>query len=220
MFIGNNLDSACTIIRRYMDAKTPLAYRTTASIAFHASSNGGANNAVTLATLLKSQGYVAPFDTITLDCSPGKAEIHSAARAIRLSLPDILFLRTLSAGFIYFSLFMYMIYNTILQRTDKITQIRTTLNCPTLLGVNVPRLYLYSRADLLVEAGHVHEHAVEAARNGDEGGVTEEVFERAPHCALLNEDAGRYWSAVERVVRTGSKPFVEQGWGGGSVVGM
>lgn len=200
LFDGNTFSAATEIIRTHIETKLPLAHRSTPSILLHASSNGGANNTSTLASLLRRQGYAAPFDAITLDCSPGKAEFHSGARAIRLSLPNVLFFRTWSIVFIYLALILYRLVNFVLSRTDTITRIRHSLNDRALMGVNVPRLYLYSRADVVVEAGHVREHAEEARGKGC-GKVVEEVFESAPHCALVNEDRERYWAVVERHAR-------------------
>lgn len=220
MFIGNDLAAASKLIGTYINNKPPLAHRSGPSILLHASSNGGGNNAANLAMLLKDQGYAAPFDAVTMDCSPGKGELHSAARAVRLSIPNTLFLRPLGTALIYFLLTLYMTYTAISRTQDIISRLRTTLVDRAALGVNVPRLYLYSRADALVEAAHVHEHAVDAANKGCGGGeVVEEVFERAPHCALLNEDAGRYWAAVEKHARTANQSFAESHWGGLSAVG-
>ena len=207
---SNSLHHATETITSHISTKRPLAYRATPSILLHASSNGGANTAATLATLLKAHGYAAPFDAITLDCSPGKADLHSATRAIRLSLPNTLFLRTWSIVLIYCALVLYMLLNLTLRRTDKITWIRETLNDRVVLGVNVRRLYLYSRADALVEAEHVREHAEAAEKKGCCGRVVREEFARAPHCALVNEDRGRYWGAVERHVRAEREAFGER----------
>ena len=212
MFTPNPHTAATSIISTYIESKAPLAHRTVPSIILHASSNGGGNSAATLATELKWQGYAAPFDAVTLDCSPGKAEIQSSARAIRLSMPDVLFLREISSVLIYVCLFGYMLYCEGLGNQNKISWIRETLNDRAVLGVNVPRLYLSSKGDKLVEVAHIHDHAVEAASKGAGDVVAEEVFERAPHCALLNEDAGRYWGAVEKIGRREVRRFEERRW--------
>lgn len=187
-----------------------MAYRRP-SILLHSCSNGGGITTSSLATKLKKLGYVAPFDTVTLDCSPGKGNFHATVRAIKFSLPPNPFFRGIGTLLVYLLMASYVAFITVSRRQDGISWIRETINDTTLLGVNVPRLYLYSRADLLVDVGDIHAHAEDASRKGC-GDVREVVFGRAPHCALINEDAGRYWDAVEKLARTESKPYAESGW--------
>ena len=195
MFVGNDLSPACSVIQSYLTGTSTVS----PVIALHASSNGGGNNAAMLATLLTAQGSPAPFSSTILDCTPGKPEYKSASRAIRLSIPQTFGLRKVSILFIYFFLFLYKIYCEGLGKQNRILWVRDTLNDEVAMGVGVRRLYVYSKADPLVEASHIHEHA-EDMRKKATGEVREEVFETAPHCALLNEDAERYWKAVEEHV--------------------
>lgn len=202
MFIGNDPTPASEVIASYL--KTDQSPRP--SIALHASSNGGANNAATLVTHLAEQGYPAPFTSVTMDCSPGKAEPHSAAAAMRLSMPKMLWGEAISTALIYMFVYMYKLYVESLGKQDRIAVIRDTLNDPVMMGKGIRRLYLYSKIDPLVDLEHVREHA-EEARTKCGAVVEEEVFVKAPHCALVNEDAGRYWAAVEANASNRGEPL-------------
>lgn len=165
------------------------------SMILHALSNGGANNAVWLATdFLEKHGHL-PFDKTILDCCPGRAEISAISRGITLSLPNQYVIRTIGSYMIYFTTAWFMFTIRVLHIEDTISRIRRSLNDPELLARSTPRLYLYSKADTMVRFEDVHGHSEDARQAGYEV-VREEVFEQAPHCALLNEGGKRYWDSV------------------------
>ena len=60
-----------------------------------------------------------------------------------------------------------------------------------------PRLYLYSKADLIIPGEEVAAHVKEARARGVE--VAEEVFERSPHVSHARTEPERYWAAVRKL---------------------
>jgi hypothetical protein len=64
-----------------------------------------------------------------------------------------------------------------------------------LFGSDARRLYLVSAKDVMVDVKDVVSHAREGREKGFEVGVV--PFKNAPHCALVTEDADRYWAAIE-----------------------
>lgn len=67
-----------------------------------------------------------------------------------------------------------------------------------LLPAGVPRLYLYSLADKMVDWKEIEAHARMAEENGASGKIELVRFERSEHVAHVREDAGRYWRSVQR----------------------
>lgn len=70
------------------------------------------------------------------------------------------------------------------------------LNEPGLLSNGVPRLYLYSKADKLVDWREVEAHARSAEERGASGKTELVRFETSEHVAHIREDAEKYWDAV------------------------
>jgi hypothetical protein len=62
----------------------------------------------------------------------------------------------------------------------------------------VPRAYLFSKAEKLINWRSVREHARDAESRGTP--VFVELFEKSSHCAHIQaeEDAKRYWSTVQK----------------------
>ena len=80
-----------------------------------------------------------------------------------------------------------------------LTRSRKCLNDPEMFGVDVPRLYVYSKADELVPWRDVESHAEDAGRRGY-GEVKRVLFEDSAHCAHAMAHREEYWGAVEGVV--------------------
>lgn len=73
-----------------------------------------------------------------------------------------------------------------------------------LIEMDVPRLYLYSREDLLVRGEDVEWHADMAEKKGWK--VEKLLFEGSGHCRHgKGEGEERYWEAVERMIRGGKR---------------
>ena len=165
-------------------------------IVLHTFSNGGANNATSLAVRMNAQGKELHFDRVVLDSCPGQAELWSAATAVSFALPNRFFVRAIGWYIIYLAVVLYMLVVEAFRLENPISRIRRHLNDARLFPRNIPRLYLFTKGDILVKHQDVHDH-VEEARRKDYSVVREVLFETAPHCAMLNENPKRYWEAVK-----------------------
>lgn len=192
MFFGSDLTGALNYLAQYAE-KTELTRR---PILLHMFSNGGARNACDLTSRLYELYGRNLVDVMVLDCCPGRGDLKGATNAMAYSLPKQPVVRFLGWYMLYATLCIYLVITIVFGFEDIIIRIRRILNDQKILAKGIPRLYLYSKADALVRSQDVHDHVEEALRAGYLG-VREEVFTVAPHCALLNEDASRYWDAVK-----------------------
>ena len=197
MFLGCDLDPAFEVIQSYIqDSQADSKKDVKRLIVLHAFSNGGASNAIWLAKQLLQTHDELPFDSLILDSCPGRAKLASGTRAVTLSLPNQYLVRVVGWYVVCAALFTYMLVFNALSIEDDITRLRRSLNDAKLFSQKLPKPYIHSKADLMVDSRHVHEHAEEARQRGY-ATVREELFESAPHCALLNEDSERYWTNVK-----------------------
>ena len=191
MFTGSDLAPACNVINSFAkssDGQDPY-------IVLHAYSNGGANNATWLADRLLQTTERLPFSKLILDCCPGKGEATSVTQAITMSLPKQPLIRVIGSWLIYSTCVVMMSIYIALGWEDTISRIRRRFNDANMFSTEMPKLYLYSENDALVNWEHVHEHAEDAKQKGYL--VREEKFTKAAHVALLIEDNDRYWNAVK-----------------------
>ena len=80
------------------------------------------------------------------------------------------------------------------------TQSFDDLNDDALVAKEVPRVYFYSRADMLVRWQAVERHAAVAREKGSE--VQMEEFVGTGHCRHgKGEGEVRYWSVVDQLMR-------------------
>ncbi|KYG45664.1 hypothetical protein M433DRAFT_66812 [Acidomyces richmondensis BFW] len=158
------------------------------SIILHAFSNGGATTSIRLCEgLIEKLPGRKFFDKVILDCCPGTTDLKSATRAIAFSLPTYPLARNAAAWIIWLALISYMIVRGVMRIENGIDKLRCQLNEAAIFPLNVPRIYISSRADRLVEWRHVHSHTENARQRGYHN-VKELQFEHAPHCAFLQED--------------------------------
>jgi len=203
MFASCDLSPAVDVMQAFMagQAGSDSANSAQGSIVLHLFSHGGATQALRLVKKLRESSDPIPLNSIILDSCPGRAEVGATARAISLSIPNNRLLRILGFYLVYCLVFFLMLVDRISQREGRITRLRRLLNDSEVFTASAPRLYLFSKADSMVKYSDVHDHAEDARKAGLQ--VTEEVFERAPHCALLNEDAVRYWKSVQEHINQG-----------------
>ncbi|KAK3715573.1 hypothetical protein LTR37_007061 [Vermiconidia calcicola] len=195
---GSDLSPACDFLDSYMKGDPD----TTRPVLLHMFSNGGANTASWLATRLTKADGRLPFDTLVFDSCPGAKDIVAITRAMSFSLPNQYLLRPIGFYVIFAAGLVYKLFNDATGHEDPITRIRRDFNDTRVFSRYTPRLYLYSKKDILVKFQDVHDHAEDARAKGY-ATVHEEVFLKAPHCALVNEDEARYWNAVREHI-TGS----------------
>lgn len=85
---------------------------------------------------------------------------------------------------------------------DVITRIRKQLNDNKLFSPDIPRLYIYSKADQLVPCQDVKSHA-DDARVKRYRATSEVLFEASAHCAHATVHKEQYWEAVAGLIKTG-----------------
>jgi hypothetical protein len=196
MWLGSDLKPAADFVTSYLKA---TEHSTKGRIILHMFSNGGARNATALASLLYERHQSLPFDALVLDSCPSRGEVAAATKAMTFALPNKYFLRQISWYAIWVPIALYVFIVSTFGLEDIISWIRRLLVDTDVFQKDIPRLYLYSHGDELVRSTDVHDHAEESRRAGYTD-VREEVFQKAGHCALLNEDSDRYWKAFEAVV--------------------
>ncbi|KAK0672126.1 putative DNA repair protein [Cercophora samala] len=165
----------------------------------HMFSHGGCNTAIQLALSISEVAGTLLCDhlrQIVFDCCPGDTSFAKAFNAATLSLPATSSapIRALATA----AVFAAVATITALQKAgfmSSVNDMRRELNKPTLFGTAARRLYLFSRADRMVGPADVQSHAQLAREAGCEVGLV--LFREAPHCALVTEDATKYWRAIQ-----------------------
>lgn len=166
----------------------------------HIFSHGGCNTAIQLAQSISEVAGTLLSDhlrQVVFDCCPGGTSFAKAFNAASLSLPPTssALLGALGTA----AVFAAVATITALQKAgfmSSVRDMRRELNEPALFGSAARRLYLFSRADRMVGPADVQSHAQLAREEvGCEVGLV--LFREAPHCALVTEDATRYWRAIQ-----------------------
>ncbi|KAK7421575.1 hypothetical protein QQX98_002042 [Neonectria punicea] len=181
-------------------------------IVFHAFSNGGALTTGLLSTMLRSSRPLHKdfFHALLLDSCPGQGGYSASTHALIVSMRLHTFsypVYAITSLLVYIAA-LYIIPCGPLGIETMVDRIRRRLNDETLIGPNVPRLYLYSKVDQLVHWTDVVSHAGEAREKGYN--VNEVVFQNSEHCAHLQENAAKYWDAVSDFVKTARIPGVKK----------
>jgi hypothetical protein len=170
----------------------------------HSFSNGGGNQANEFAKAWRTRfGSKLPMRVQVLDSSPTKAPWMRSHAAIVLGLPKTLLWKWFGGAFIHFILLCYYTTVTLMGSESKHNIICRGLNDKSLFDSNVPRVYLYSRADQMVLLEEVVEHADIAESKGWD--VVKVQFEKSAHCGHLREDEAKYWAAVMEAWRKGPR---------------
>lgn len=161
----------------------------------HSSSNGGAKQVIEFAKSWKdAYGKVLPMRAQILDSSPGTGDWKRSHAAITLSLPKSFVFRLFGSLMVHVFLALYFIFDKATRRENAIVTLRRNLNDPALFSTKAPRVYLYSKADLMVGDYEVEEHADDAVAKGWDAAKVR--FKSSPHAGHIREDEGKYWSAV------------------------
>lgn len=160
-------------------------------------SNGGAFAFLHFAGFYYSlTGSVIPINAIIFDSGPAIGDLARGVAAIMAVVPrnpvlwyPVVFL---------LNIFLRLLWarDTVLRRKSVVRRTYFGLNEPRLLPNGVPRLYLYSKADTMVDWREVEAHARNAEENGASGKTELVKFEKSEHVAHVREDAEKYWDAV------------------------
>jgi hypothetical protein len=190
----------------------------------HSFSDGGANNLSLLLRQVPGKNVPKILANI-FDCSPGIASARSGSIAFSIPFAKRPFVHLLVRSTLYFYLTLLGIIRILLRRRSWSQIMRAHLNEAQTWGYSQsnkqaskvalpPRMYLYSKADKLINWRAVEEHAREAAAlQGLSGSIqvdqikekkdekTKSVvvtkrWDHANHCDLGRADFEGYWTTV------------------------
>jgi hypothetical protein len=178
------------------------------SILMHIFSHGGCNTAIQLAISMREDSLNLPLGQIVFDCCPGDATFQKAYNAAALSLPSSQPVRLIG----WLALYPFIAAITGLQNLgimSSVKELRAQLNDSAVFGSHARRLYLYSAADQMVGFQDVQSHLNAARARGYRAhGI---MFQRSLHCALILEDAERYWTAIKNFWQDNDLSHVNRG---------
>jgi hypothetical protein len=170
----------------------------------HSFSNGGGNQVNEFAKTWKQQfGTQMPMRIQVLDSSPTKGPWMKSHAAIAASLPKTLLWRWFGGALVHLLLACTFVAWTVLRKENKMVILCRQLNDRSVFDNTVPRVYLYSRADIMVGFEEADEHADIAESKGWD--VTRVHFENSAHCGHLREDEAKYWAAIMEAWKKGPR---------------
>jgi hypothetical protein len=175
----------------------------------HMFSNGGAQCAVQLAAMLPPDTRRHAFSSIILDSCPGTATYWRTVHAMSLSMPRSSVAKVLGPPILHLVLCVIFLALFATGAEDVITRIRKQLNDEDLFGHDIPRLYLYSKADQLVPWQDVKSHADDARRKGYVK-TSELMFEASAHCAHAMSHKDQYREAIGALLETRDSSSVDR----------
>jgi hypothetical protein len=165
-------------------------------VLLHLFSNGGGITSTLIArTYREKMGRELPLRKMVLDSSPGRPDVTATRRAFAVAFPKnpiLYFIGNVLFTLIFVCIKLYYASGI---SVNPIEQLRRDLNDRKLFGIDVERLYVFSKGDTMVEARHVEEHAAEAERMGFR--VDLEKYSESGHAAHMLSDPKRYWEAIE-----------------------
>jgi len=177
---------------------------TGAEVLVHSFSNGGGNQLNEFAKAWRErEGSILPMRAQMMDSSPGPGSWRRTHAAILESLPRTWLWRLFGSVALHLVLFLVFAFNTLTGRENRMLVMCRETNDASIFDVRTPRVYLYSKADLMVKDDEVEEHADQAEAQG--WAVKRVRFEKSPHAGHIREDAGRYWKAVLEAWETGPR---------------
>jgi pimeloyl-ACP methyl ester carboxylesterase len=167
----------------------------------HIFSNGGSQCAIQLVSSLPENIRRQAFSAIIFDSCPGTATHQRAVQALTASMPRSPLTRYLGPPILHVVLCLLYLALFITGAEDGITRIRNQLNDRKLFNPEVPRLYIYSKADKLVPYQDVESHVDDAKTKGYRatGAV---LFETSAHCAHAMAHKEQYWEAVGELLKS------------------
>jgi hypothetical protein len=190
----------------------------------HAFSNGGLFTlGHFLVTYCQVTGgrHALPVSSMILDSVPSTPTISDSAKALSISMPKNIILRTISMGIVYGFLLTFWILRKLSIGSDPVEFGKKAINNSTLITpagdlmiddnwdkaeekkngmVNrkvLRRCYIYSDADDLIPARDVDDHIRQSALN-DWIVIDKEFFIGSPHVGHMRADPVRYWAIVKR----------------------
>ncbi|KAF1834881.1 hypothetical protein BDW02DRAFT_314987 [Decorospora gaudefroyi] len=197
--------STGTYERMLQPALNLVAEHTTADgeILVHSFSNGGGNQVNEFAKAWKKihGSKLLPMRAQILDSSPTKGPWMQSHAAIAASLPKTAFWAWFGGPLVHLLLLCTWLADKIMWRESRMVRICRELNDEKVFDTRVPRVYLYSRADMMVGFEEADEHADIARAKGWH--VAKVQFEKSMHCGHVREDEEKYWAAVLQAWKRG-----------------
>lgn len=172
-------------------------------ILLHLFSNGGAQQTCQLARLWKKeQGGSLPLTGMILDSAPERGEYWRVMPALLQGLPRNVLLRSVGTVLVHLATSWVWILQHVF-RIDNVGEvIARDLNDPALMP-KIPRCYLYSREDSIVDWQAVEHHAGDAKKL--DWPVHTVKFEGTKHVAHVIGNEQKYWDTVIRLWQECSK---------------
>lgn len=170
-------------------------------ILLHVFSNGGSLTATQLLRQLWSEiNSPLPLRAMYMDSTPSRANVTRSVRAFKAALPRTLFLRAIGTFLIYCGIVPIFIFYRFFRKEYITEKLRRDLVDAKLFSKDVPRAYLFSDADEMVNHVDVNDHAVEAKAWGYN--VHNVEFTKSPHVAHAMMYKDRYWKAITDLARS------------------
>ena len=164
----------------------------------HIFSNGGVNQACTLAKMYREEHSAPlPVTGMILDSCPGKPDYLSGLAAFSVGLPKAGPFRFILISLIHILLMFFYILNRLLPNRNLLESLRQRLNDSALFPLRTPRAYFYSKTDKMVRWEHIDSHAMDARKLSWQ--VNQEMFDGSAHVGHLVSDSTRYWKSVQNI---------------------
>jgi hypothetical protein len=166
----------------------------------HIFSHGGCNTALQLAISMRETRLYFPVARIVFDCCPGDATYRKAYDAAALSLPGLQPANAIGKILLHIPIAAITVAQTV-GLMNSVRELRLQLNDSQIFGSEALRMYLYSKADRMVDFADVQLHMADARKLGYK--VESVMFATSAHCSLPREDAARYWLAIKTFWNSG-----------------
>ena len=163
------------------------------SLCIHAFSNGGCF------TLTKIMDAMRPVVLkprwVIFDSSPGIPTLRSNIMSFTM-ITRWRILKAMVALLVLMTLGIYKVLNLCLRLRDLPTRMREQLNSELFINRSVPRMYLYSIADKLIDYRSVEAHMADAAARGY--AVESKRWDGSAHVNHMRDHPVEYWETIQK----------------------
>lgn len=167
-------------------------------ILLHSFSNGGlSNTALTTKEYNLRTNAPLPIQAHIFDSSPGYPRFWADIQALRAGLPKNFIIRNLATAMLLIAYVAARTFWWVKGVEHPIKTYGALVNRQELFSKKVPRAYIYSREDAMVQWRDVEDHMAKAKGLGYE--VRGELFEGTQHVSHMPKDSKRYWDIVQSV---------------------
>ena len=170
----------------------------------HLFSNAGANSGAVLLRAFQessaNQKDILPLKGIVLDSAPSRGDYENAYAGLIYQVPrSPLFVQYLGATLVHTLVVIAFILEALSRKLNVLSQSSSDLNNIGIVPAGIPRIYCYSKEDLLVKWEDVEYHANIAEGRG--WAVQREKFHGSDHCRHgKGSGEERYWKCIRNLV--------------------